>query len=313
MENSNQSSKVAIIVLAVLTAVLGVLYFRSNQLNEEQAGTIEQKATELANTRTKLDSISTQLDEKIAEIKSLGGKVDDLEALKAQLEQDKESLKKANRASTESFQSKIKEYELVLNQKEADIIELKKQNGILTENNKVLSTQNEQLNTENTGLKNTNQTLSDTLSNYTAKNKELARKVSIGAALKAQSIKITTVKANGKELERAKFNGKKIEKLKIAFNLAPNPITNLENKTIFVRILDADGAIVSDEAAGSGKFIVEGKEMVFTIKQNVVYSNDNQLVEVYYVRGGTPYKPGKYSVELYSEGFKIGAGGFEVR
>ena len=74
MESSNNTSKIALIVLAVLTAVLGVLYFRSNQLNNEQATTIEEKATELANTRTSLDSISTQLDAKIAEIKSLGGK-----------------------------------------------------------------------------------------------------------------------------------------------------------------------------------------------------------------------------------------------
>jgi hypothetical protein len=52
MESNNNTSKVALIVLAVLSAVLGVLYFRSNQLNTEQAVSIEEKATELANTRT---------------------------------------------------------------------------------------------------------------------------------------------------------------------------------------------------------------------------------------------------------------------
>jgi peptidoglycan hydrolase CwlO-like protein len=113
MESNNNSSKIAIIVLAVLTAVLGVLYFRSNQLSNEQATTIEEKATELANTRTQLDSISTQLDSKIAEIKSLGGQVADLEALKVQLEQDKASLKSLNHAAIASYEAKIKEYNLV--------------------------------------------------------------------------------------------------------------------------------------------------------------------------------------------------------
>ena len=61
MESNNNTSKIALIVLAVLTAVFGVLYFRSNQLTKEQATSIEEKATELANTRVKLDSISTQL------------------------------------------------------------------------------------------------------------------------------------------------------------------------------------------------------------------------------------------------------------
>ena len=76
MEQSpNNNSKIAIIVLSLLTAVLGVLYFRSNQTSTDQAAQIEQKVTEIANTRSSLDSISTQLDAKIAEIKSLGGQV----------------------------------------------------------------------------------------------------------------------------------------------------------------------------------------------------------------------------------------------
>ena len=313
METSNNTSKIALIVLAVLTAVLGVLYFRSNQLTQEQAVNIEEKATELANTRIKLDSISTQLDAKIEEIKALGGQVSDLEALKLQLEQDKNSLKKANHATIASYEAKIKEYDLVLSQKDADIVELKKQNGILTENNQVLTTQNQTLNTENSGLKTENKTLVDTLSEVTAKNKELARKVSIAAALKAQSLRVLSVNSKGKEAEKSRFNGKKIEKLKITFNLASNPITKLENKTIFVRVLDADGAIVSDEAAGSGKFTQDGKEMVYTAKQVVTYSNNNQAVDVFYSRGGVAYKPGKYTIELYSEGFAIGTGGFEVK
>ncbi|MBZ1325585.1 MULTISPECIES: hypothetical protein [Aquirufa] len=313
METSNNTSKIALIVLAVLTAVLGVLYFRSNQLTQEQAVNIEEKATELANTRMKLDSISTQLDAKIEEIKALGGQVSDLEALKLQLEQDKSSLKKANHATIASYDAKIKEYDLVLTQKDADIVELKKQNGILTENNQVLTTQNQTLNTENSGLKTENKTLVDTLSEVTAKNKELARKVSIAAALKAQSLRVLSVNSKGKEAEKSRFNGKKIEKLKITFNLASNPITKLENKTIFVRVLDADGAIVSDEAAGSGKFTQDGKEMVYTAKQVVTYSNNNQAVDVFYSRGGVAYKPGKYTIELYSEGFAIGTGGFEVK
>lgn len=314
MENSNSnSSKVALIVLAILTAVLSVLYFRSYQLNKEQASTIEEKATELSNTKSQLDSISTQLDAKIAEIKSLGGQVTDLEALKTQLEADKASLKKSNHATVASYEAKIKEYVAVLAQKDIDITELKKANGILTENNKVLTTQNEGLNTENTGLKNQNKNLSDTLADYTAKNKELARKVSIAAALKAQGIRVLSINAKGKEAEKSRFNGKKLEKLKIVFNLANNPITKLENKTIYARVLDGEGAILSDEAAGSGKFVQEGKEMVYTTKQNVVYSNNNQEVSIVYNRGGIVYRPGKYTVDLYAEGFKVGTTVFEVK
>lgn len=314
MEQSpNNNSKTALIVLAVLTAVLGVLYFRSYQTTKDQAIQIEEKATELANTRSSLDSISTQLDAKIAEIKSLGGQVADLEALKAQLEQDKASLKSSNRASIASYEAKIKEYNAVLTTKDGEIVELKKQNGILTENNQTLTTQNTTLNTENSGLKNQNKTLADTLTSVSEKNKELARKVSIAAALKAQNVKVLAVNAKGKETERTRLNGKKIEKLKVVFSLATNPITKLENKTVYIRVLDAEGATLSDEAIGSGRMTQNGKELAYTTKQTFEYTNDGQTVAITYPRGPVVYKPGKYSVELYAEGFQIGTGAFEVK
>jgi chromosome segregation ATPase len=297
----------------VLTAVLGVLYFRSYQTTKDQAIQIEEKATELANTRSSLDSISTQLDAKIAEIKSLGGQVADLEALKVQLEQDKASLKNSNHATIASYEAKIKEYNAVLTTKDGEIVELKKQNGILTENNQTLTTQNTTLNTENSGLKNQNKTLSDTLTSVSEKNKELARKVSIAAALKAQNVKVLAVNAKGKETERSRLNGKKIEKLKVVFSLATNPITKLENKTVYIRVLDAEGATLSDEAIGSGRMTQNGKEVAYTTKQTFEYTNNGQTVAVTYPRGPVVYKPGKYSVELYAEGFQIGTGAFEVK
>ena len=60
-------------------------------------------------------------------------------------------------------------------------------------------------------------------------------------------------------------------------------------------------------------FTVTGKEVAFTAKQSFQYTNDGQTVAVTYPRGGVAYKPGKYSVELYAEGFQIGTGAFEVK
>ena len=225
----------------------------------------------------------------------------------------KASLKKSNHATIESYEAKIKEYDGFLVQKDADITELKKQNGVLTENNQVLSTQNQTLNTENTGLKTQNKNLADTLSDVAAQNKELARKVSIASALKAQNIRVLAVNAKGKENDAARLNGKRIDKLKIVFTLATNPITKLENKIVYVRVLDAEGATLADDANGSGKITQGGKEIPFTAKQTVTYSNNNQEVSFLYMRGGVAYKPGKYTIELYSEGYAIGTGGFEVK
>ena len=126
-------------------------------------------------------------------------------------------------------------------------------------------------------------------------------------------MKVLAVNAKGKETERSRLNGKKIEKLKVVFSLATNPITKLENKTVYIRVLDAEGATLSDEAIGSGRMTQNGKEVAYTTKQTFEYTNDGQTVAVTYPRGPVVYKPGKYSVELYAEGFLIGTGAFEVK
>ena len=61
-----------------------------------------------------------------------------------------------------------------------------------------------------------------------------------------------------------------------------NPLTAAEEKEIFVRVLDPDGAVISDDAMGSGKFNWKGQEMVFTAKNVVPYQNSNQIVEMTY-------------------------------
>ena len=98
----------------------------------------------------------------------------------------------------------------------------------------------------------------------------------------------------------------------MVYTLLDNPLTKEEPKDVFVRVLDPSGAVVSDMANGSGTFTVDGNETIYTTKQTVNYTSNGQNVELLYTRG-IPYKPGKYTVELYSEGFRIGSGEFAVR
>ena len=105
---------------------------------------------------------------------------------------------------------------------------------------------------------------------------------------------------------------KRQDQVRIAFNLADNPITEHNQKDIFVRVLDPSGAIISDMATGSGTFEQQGREMIYTIRKGVTYQGNNQQVDVLY-RNGKPFAKGKHTVELYSEGFKIGQGSFDVK
>ena len=311
MENNPQKSKTngpllaALIIMTGLAGVSSYLYFDQKKVSENQEVTISERVEELSTTRVKLDSISTALDAKIAEVQKLGGDVSELEKMKVQLEEDKASLKKGSRISLAKYDAKIKQYEAFLMEKDTLIAGLQRENVTLASNVKVLDE-------ENTGLKTERQKLADSVTTVVSKNEELATKVTRAAALKAQNVKVLAVNSKGKIKEDDSYKAKRLDKIKLMYRLLDNPLTKEEPKEVFVRVLDPSGAVVSDMANGSGTFMVDGNETIYTTKQTVTYDKSGQDVELLYTRG-IPYKPGKYTIELYSEGFRIGQGEFAVR
>ncbi|WP_027303080.1 hypothetical protein [Rudanella lutea] len=316
MENNPQQKSrtngallAALILMTGLAGVSSYLYFNTKEKSDNQEVTIAERVEELSNTRVKLDSISTALDAKIAEVQKLGGNVEELLKVKADLERDKEALRRGYAASSRSliakYDVKIKEYEAYLVEKDTLIANLQRENGILVTSNQTLATENTQVKTER-------QLARDSVVAFAAQNQELSTKVTRAAALKAQNVKVYAVSSKGKVRDDDAYKAKRLDKIKLVYTLLDNPLTREEPKDVYVRVLDPDGAIVSDMANGSGTFTVDGNETVYTTKQTVNYDSKGQTVELLYTRG-TAYKPGKYTVELYSEGFKIGAGEFAVR
>jgi hypothetical protein len=225
--------------------------------------------------------------------------------MKVQLEEDKASLKRGNRISLAKYEAKIKQYEAFLIEKDTLISNLQRENVTLATNVKVLDE-------ENSGLKTERQKLADSVTTVVSKNEELATKVTRAAALKAQNVKVFAVNSKGKVKEDDSYKAKRLDKIKLVYTLLDNPLTKEEPKDVYVRVLDPSGAVVSDMANGSGTFNVDGNETIYTTKQTVNYTNNGKNVELLYTRG-IPYKAGKYTVELYSEGFRIGQGEFAVR
>ncbi|SEJ54305.1 hypothetical protein SAMN05216327_112140 [Dyadobacter sp. SG02] len=296
----------ALAVLLLLNLVLVYFIYHEKQENLAKDEIITAKTEEVLSIKTKLDSISTELDIKIAEIQKLGGSVDSLVALKAQLEKDKKELKNANTYSAANYNQKIKNYEAVLSEKDGEIARLKQELGIAT-------TKNEELNQKVTGLESEKQLLADSVTTYSAQNKELAEKVTLASALHAENVSVNAVSSKGKEREGGKYRAKRIDKLRVNFKLSENAVAKQNEKDIYLRVLDPDGAVLSDMATGSGSFMFNGKELIFSSKQTVSFTNTGQSVDIFYGRGGIPMKDGKYVIELYSEGFKIGQGDFTVK
>lgn len=296
----------ALLILAALNVLLLYFYYQERQTNKTQEATIAAKTEEVLLTKTKLDSISLQLDAKIAEIQRLGGNVDSLLRVKEQLEVDKRELRNVNGFNQRKYETKIRSYEALLVQKDQEIVRLKEENSALAQ-------QNEVLNQENTGLRTERQALSDSVTVYSVRNRELTEKVTLASALRAENVSVNAISSRGKERDGGNYRARRIEKIKVSFRLADNALAQQNDKEIFMRIIDPSGAVISDMATGSGEFTSGGKEMIYTARQRIQFDNSRQEVAFVYGRGGQRFNEGRHVIELYAEGFKIGEGEFSVK
>jgi predicted nucleic acid-binding Zn-ribbon protein len=313
--SSNQGTfKVIIGVLVGVLALLGYLFMGARNETIELQKSLTSKVEQLSSTQIKLDSISKSLDQKIAEVQSLGGSIAELEEVKAQLENDKKKLKSDFSFSSQKYEAKIKDYESFLVAKDDDIRKLKEENGILVARTQTLETEKQQVVFENTSLKTEKEELSTTLTktvdDFTAKNNDLKRQVTLASAMKAVNVQVTALTSKGKERDGGAYKASRIDQLKVSFIMPTNPIAAQNNKDIYIRVLDANGAVLEN---GNGGIVqADGKEIGYSFKQSVPFENNDQRVNIVSGKGAT-YSKGKYDVELYSEGFKIGKGSFEVK
>lgn len=306
--------KIIIGVMVGVLALLGYLFMGARNETLELQKSLTSKVEQLSSTQIKLDSISKSLDEKILEVQSLGGNVAELEAVKVQLENDKKKLKTDLSFSVQKYESKIKDYETFLATKDDDIRKLKEENGILVAKTQTLENEKQQVIVENTSLKTEKEALSTTLTktvdDFTTKNNDLKRQVTLASAMKAINVQVTALSSKGKERDGGEYKAKRIDQLKVSFIMPTNPVAAQNNKDIYVRVLDTNGAVV--ETGNGGIVQVDGKEIGYSFKESVPFENNDQRVNLVSGKGAN-YTKGKYNVELYSEGFKIGKGTFEVK
>lgn len=297
LEKENKSSKRNIIIIAflvIIVAIIGVkFYLDSEKENEELQQNLEQ-------TYKELDSISSQLDMKIAEIENLGGDITELQLIRKNLESEKEELKKSNNWAANQIQrykDKVSGYEELLNLQDEKI--------------KKLEAINKELLSENTNLKTEKNQLNDSISRLRNNREELEDKVAMASRLKAENIKIIAINSRGRERDDKEYKPRHIEKLKIKFNLAENNVAQPEGKDIILRIINPIGNALFDVATGSGSFMIDGKEMFYTAKQEILFDNTQQELSFVYDRG-EEYEEGVYQLELYADNYLIGKENFSV-
>ena len=283
--------------LGILVVLLAAkIYFDHREKVELE----EYYQSELTLAQEKLDVISAELDETIQQIDSLGGDIEELLVTKAQLEDERKQLqttRQANRQLIGRLRRKTEGYEQLLKEKDKEIERLSELNVVLL--------------TENTDLKTDKRELNRSIVELNEEKTELESKVNIAAQLEAENFGVFSVSKSGKERDGV-LRKKQIDKLKVAFSIADNELAQLKAREIMIRITDQNDQVLFDVATGSGSFILDGKETFYTASQDILFDNSNQRLTFIYDKG-TPYESGTYTMEVFTEGYVMGATTFTVK
>jgi len=301
-QKSNKSLKVLLTLSIIVNLALIVFVITLNGKNNEKeqkidelTGVVSTKDSEIVAKTQELESMSKDLERIKAEREKLGLQNDSLDSQISKLNNYIAQIKKTAKLDAK----KRKELEDLVAQLREEIIQ--KDSEIAQ-----LKTQNDSLKTDVSNLTAEKQKLGDSLHNT-------AKELAYAAILKAENIKVTALKENGKEIDEVEYKHKQIDRIKIAFSIADNKAAKKDTKKFFVTLVPPSGKAFCDVNNGGGFCtLTDGSEVPFTLTQDLKFDNSGQKVSLTMFKGFN-YIPGDYKILVYSEGYKIGEGGFKVK
>ncbi|MGI4833893.1 MAG: hypothetical protein ACRYFK_10575 [Janthinobacterium lividum] len=295
-------------LVLVLLGINGVLFYLNSQKKTEN----EQLTTQVQATDSKLteqikqyEDLKASYERQSQELQKLGLSNDSLRSRLTGINADLLRLRSFKAGSfslaeQQRFKQRALNLETQLKKRDDEIAELKKSN--------------ENLYTETTTLKERQNKLTDTISTIAKTNQELSGKVSVASRVQADNIHVSVLTAKNKEKDddKEEFKAKRVDRVKVTFSLARNDVTPKDTKTVYMRILEPDGAALYNLSTGGGTFTVDGQEAFYTQKQDMVFDNSRQKAEFVYAKGGD-YKIGQHIVELYEGGALMGKTTFTLK
>ena len=292
-EKDKKSKRYLLILIGILAALnIGIGYNLWNK-NKKQ----EVQITELTADKVQLEK---DLQEEIAKFELLSSENQDL---KGQLQEQNAALnEKINQIKVLLKKGKLSESDY--KKAKAEIAELRSQIDNYKAEIDELKRQVQQLTDENSGL---NQELGSEKAKSAEQAKTIESKnrtISLAKRLNAGSISAVGVRERKvfgkKEVETNKAG--RTEEVRVKFVLNKNEISDAGEKEIYVKIIGPDGAPIANKVQTTK---VDGTETLYTEKKIVDYQNEKLEATVYCKKQGD-YPKGTYTIEIFTEGYKIG-------
>ena len=168
-----------------------------------------------------------------------------------------------------------------------------------------LNTVNDNLKKENVKVKKQIAEAQEIKRQLEEKTNELDAKINLASILEADDIQIKTLNKKGKVTKSLK----RITNIEICFKVLRNITAERGYKTVYLRIADANGEVLTTETK---TFEFEGKQLIYSAKKEIEYNGEDTPVCMYY-KVTNPLQTGTYSIAIFAEGNLIGTTGIVLK
>ncbi|CAA6813877.1 MAG: Unknown protein [uncultured Aureispira sp.] len=310
------NSFVLIALLLLLLLAIGYYVFSDKKATNEEIITLEQAIhqsdslydelkAELANYKQENEELYSQIARKEAELESQYSKIKRLiqQATKDKAARRKIELKLKNLGlELENMRTYVDEQTLDLNELRAENHRLKKEKELLDKKYAEELEERKRLAQAGEDLLSTNEALN--------------KKLNTASVLQAINIKAKGLRLKNNGDRRGINSAKRTEFVEVCFDIAKNEVCEPGANRFYLRLISPSGAVVSDPNRGSGKLILfEATEPIsYTTSKIFEYGPSvKNLCMEWYAYPNTPFQSGRYQIELYNKGRKVGTYDFNTK
>jgi len=285
-KKSNKLFRIITIVLFVTAGVLGWQFLEQKALVKEERsekGEIKAELSELLaeyqNVTTDNEGLRQQLDEKIAEIEEMLVDIEKLEKLKIEQRWLMTKYKRENQSLRRILKVYLHELDSMG----------KKINVLVEEKTEIAG----------------NLTIEKERSEALTKDKEqLTGQVAMGSQFKLYQMVTSGIRMRGPGKEKEEKRARRVEKIKVCFTVGANALTKPGERSFYIRVADEKGNVFPKGGDSTNVFMSEGKELAYSGKRSLNYQNIAEDICIYFNKNNL--NPGRYPVDIFADGVKIG-------
>ncbi len=288
----SKQTKIIIAVVAIL--VIGIfstiIFYQKNQIDEM----VEESSITKQQLEDDYESLSVQYETMKFNIKndSLLNQLNNEQAKVQRLLEELKTVKANDRAEINRLNNELSTLRKILKSYVAQIDSLNRAN--------------EQLKKEKQEITSKYNAATQTLSQVSREKETLNEKVSLAAKLDATNISVQPVNKKGKVQKKIS----KTEQLVVNFTITKNITAEPGERIIYVRIMKPDDDVLVKSR--TNVFPYESGEINYSMKRAIEYGGEEVPVTLYW-NVEEYLMPGKYRVDIFADGSRIGSRSFELK